>query len=63
MPWDYREVGALQVGAILDVMKQEDIEALAKEMAKGVKTEAGLEAVTRILTKTLIETALKARSA
>ena len=43
-----------------DVMKQEDIEALAKEMAKGVKTEADLEAVTRTLTKTLIETALKA---
>jgi len=41
-------------------MKQEDIEALAREMAKGVKTEADLEAVTRTLTKTLIETALKA---
>ena len=43
-----------------DAMKQEDIEALAREMAKGVKTEADLEAVTRTLTKTLIETALKA---
>ena len=43
-----------------DIMKQEDIEALAREMAKGVKTEADLEAVTRTLTKTLIETALKA---
>ena len=41
-------------------MKQEEIEALAREMAKGVKTEADLEAVTRTLTKTLIETALKA---
>ena len=29
-------------------------------MAKGIKTEADLEAVTRTLTKTLIETALKA---
>ena len=43
-----------------ETMKQEDIEALAREMAKGVKTEADLEAVTRTLTKTLIETALKA---
>ena len=43
-----------------DAMKQEEIEALAREMAKGVKTEADLEAVTRTLTKTLIETALKA---
>ena len=43
-----------------EAMKQEDIEALAREMAKGVKTEADLEAVTRTLTKTLIETALKA---
>lgn len=41
-------------------IKQEQIEALAREMAKGVKTEADLEAVTRTLTKTLIETALKA---
>ena len=40
--------------------KQGDIEALAREMAKRVKTEADLEAVTRMLTKTLIETALKA---
>lgn len=39
-----------------DAMKQEEIEALAREMAKGVKTEADLEAVTRTLTKTLIET-------
>ena len=43
-----------------DAMKQEEIEALAREMAKGVKTEADLEAVTRTLTKTLIKTALKA---
>ena len=43
-----------------DAMKQEEIEALAREMAKGVKTEADLEAVTRTFTKTLIETALKA---
>lgn len=43
-----------------EAMKQEEIEALAREMAKGVKTEADLEAVTRTLTKTLIETALKA---
>jgi transposase-like protein len=43
-----------------EAMKQEQIEALAREMAKGVKTEADLEAVTRTLTKTLIETALKA---
>lgn len=43
-----------------EAMKQDDIEALAREMAKGVKTEADLEAVTRTLTKTLIETALKA---
>jgi transposase-like protein len=43
-----------------EVMKQEEIEALAREMAKGVKTEADLEAVVRTLTKTLIETALKA---
>ena len=43
-----------------EAMKQEEIEALAREMTKGVKTEANLEAVTRTLTKTLIETALKA---
>jgi len=43
-----------------ETMKQEEIEALAREMAKGIKTEADLEAVTRTLTKTLIETALKA---
>ncbi len=43
-----------------ETMKQEQIEALAREMAKGVKTQADLEAVTRTLTKTLIETALKA---
>ncbi|VUX54828.1 protein of unknown function [uncultured Woeseiaceae bacterium] len=43
-----------------EAMKQEEIEALAREMAKGVKTEADLQAVTRTLTKTLIETALKA---
>jgi transposase-like protein len=43
-----------------EAMKQEEIEALAREMAKGIKTEADLEAVTRTLTKTLIETALKA---
>ena len=41
-------------------MKREEREALAREMAKGVKTEADLEAVTRTLTKTLIETVLKA---
>jgi len=41
-------------------MKQEEIEALAHDMAKGVKTEADLEAVTRALIKTLIETALNA---
>ena len=43
-----------------EAMKQEEREALAREMAKGVKTEADLEAVTRTLTKTLIETTLKA---
>lgn len=43
-----------------EAMKQEEIEALAREMSKGVKTEEDLEAVTRTLTKTLIETALKA---
>lgn len=43
-----------------DTLKQEDLEALAREMAKGVKTQDDLEAVTRTLTKTLIETALKA---
>ena len=43
-----------------EAMKREEIEALAREMAKGVKTEADLEAVTRTLTKTLIETVLKA---
>ena len=43
-----------------EAMKQEKMEALASEMAKGVKTEANLETVTRTLTKTLIETALKA---
>ena len=43
-----------------EAMKQEEIEALAREMTKGAKTEANLEAVTRTLTKTLIETALKA---
>ena len=35
-----------------EAMKQEEIEALAREMAKGVKTEADLKAVTRTLTKT-----------
>ena len=30
-----------------EALKQEEIEALAREMAKGVKTEADLEAVTR----------------
>ena len=29
-----------------EAMKQEEIEALAREMAKGVKTEADLEVVT-----------------
>ena len=43
-----------------EAMKQEEIEALAREMTKGAKTEANLEAITRTLTKTLIETALKA---
>ncbi len=43
-----------------EAMKQEEIEAVAREMTKGVKTEADLEAVTRTLTKPLIETALKA---
>lgn len=43
-----------------DTLKQEELEALAREMAKGVKTQDDLEAVTRTLTKTLIETALKA---
>jgi len=36
-------------------MKEEEIEALAREMAKGVKTEADLEAVTRTLTKTALK--------
>lgn len=43
-----------------EAMDQKELEALAREMAKGVKTEADLAAVTRTLTKTLIETALKA---
>lgn len=43
-----------------DTLKQEELEALAREMAKEVKTQGDLEAVTRTLTKTLIETALKA---
>lgn len=43
-----------------ETMDQKQLEALAKEMAKGVKTEADLAEVTRTLTKTLIETALKA---
>ena len=42
-----------------ETVKKEELEALAREMAKGVKTEADLAAVTRTLTKTLIETALK----
>lgn len=41
-----------------EAMWQEWIEALAGEMADGVKTAADLEAVKRTLTKTLIETAL-----
>jgi len=44
-------------------MKQEETQALARKMAKGVKTEADLEEVTRTLTKTLVETALKAELA
>ena len=43
-----------------EAMKQEEIESLAREMAEAVKTKTDLEAVTRTLTKTLIETALKA---
>lgn len=43
-----------------EAMDKKELEALAREMAKGVKTEADLAAVTRTLTKTLIETALKA---
>ena len=43
-----------------ETMNQKELEALAREIAKGVKTEADLAAVTRTLTKTLIETALKA---
>lgn len=40
-------------------MDKKELEAVAKEMAKGVKTEADLAAVTRTMMKTLIETALK----
>ena len=43
-----------------EAMKQEEIETLAREVAKGVKTKADLEAVTWTLTNALIETALKA---
>lgn len=43
-----------------ETMNQKELEALAREMATGVKTEADLAAVTRTMMKTLIETALKA---
>ncbi len=43
-----------------ETMDKKALEAMAKEMAKGVKTEADLAAVTRTMMKTLIETALKA---
>lgn len=43
-----------------ETMNKKELEALAREIAKGVKTQDELEAVTRTLTKTLIETALKA---
>lgn len=43
-----------------EAMRQEEIEALARGTAKRVKTESDLEAVTRTLTKTLLETGLKA---
>ena len=43
-----------------ETMDKKELEAMAKEMAKGVKTEADLAAVTRTMMKTLIETALKA---
>ena len=41
-------------------MDKDELEAMAKQMAKGVKTEADLASVTRTMMKTLIETALKA---
>jgi len=34
-----------------ETMDKEELEALAKEMAKGVKTEADLAAVTRTMTE------------
>jgi len=43
-----------------EAIKRKEIKAQAWRMAKGVKTEANLEAVTRTLTKTLIETTLRA---
>lgn len=43
-----------------EAMDKKELEAMAKEMAKGVKTEADLAAVTRTMMKTLIETALQA---
>ena len=43
-----------------ETMDKKELEAMAKEMAKCVKTEADLAAVTRTMMKTLIETALKA---
>ena len=42
-----------------EAMKQEEIEALAREMTKGIRTEADLEAFTGTLTKPLIEMALQ----
>lgn len=43
-----------------EAMDKKELEAMAKEMAKGVKTEADLAAVTRTMMKTLVETALQA---
>ena len=43
-----------------ETMDKKELEAMAKQMAKGVKTEADLASVTRTMMKTLIETALKA---
>jgi len=39
-------------------MKKEDLEAFAREAAKGIKTEAGLAKISWILKKAMVEAAL-----
>ena len=41
-------------------MNKKELEALAKEMAKGIKTEKDLSEISQILTKTFVEAALNA---